>query len=159
MPAEIGIDEAAAAVHRLCTYLPTTDLLSLQARCDTALIWAIVLARLRAGNGQAQALAGAIADIRTAGVVGRFNLLLTDGEAIAATAAGDTLYWRHRPDGVVIASEPSDDDPGWHEVPDDSVVEASVRGVAVRPLAAHAHLGQPLRADQAPHPNGGSGRP
>ena len=111
MPAEIGIDEAAAAVHRLCTYLPTTDLLSLQARCDTALIWAIVLARLRAGNGQAQALAGAIADIRAAGGSGRFNLLLTDGEAIAATAAGDTLYWRHRPDGVVIASEPSDDDP------------------------------------------------
>jgi len=158
VPPEIGIDEATEAVRRLCALLPAADLLSLQARCDTALIWAMVLARLRAGDGQAQALAGAIADIKSAGAVGRFNLLLTDGATITATSAGDTLYWRHRPDGVVVASEPSDDDPDWHEVPDDSVVEASVRGVAVRPLAADAPLGHPLGADQTPYPNGGSGR-
>ena len=40
------------------------------------------------------ALAGVIADLSRNGITGRFNFLLTDGEAISATAAGDTLCYR-----------------------------------------------------------------
>ena len=56
---------------------------------------------------------------------------------IAATAAGDSLCYRHRPGAVIVASEPCDDDPGWHKVPDGSVVEATTgTGSPVRPIAA-----------------------
>jgi glutamine amidotransferase len=35
---------------------------------------------------------------------------------------------------VVVASEPGDDEPGWTEVPDNSVLTATVDAVEVRPL-------------------------
>ena len=135
--------EAAAAALRLAARLPAADLLGLQARCDTALLWAMVLARLRAGEPAAAALAGTVTDVWAAGGTGRFNLLLTDGRLIAATAAGDSLCFRHRPDGVTVASEPSDDEKGWQQVPDGSVVEATVADVEVRPLAERSAASRP----------------
>jgi gamma-glutamyl hercynylcysteine S-oxide hydrolase len=125
---------AADAVLRLAASLSRAELLGLAARCDSALIWALVLSRLRAGEGAADALAGTVGDIVSAGGTGRFNLLLTDGEVIAATAAGDSLWYCQRPGGVIVASEPSDDDPDWQEVPDASVIEATATGAAVKPL-------------------------
>ena len=130
-----GVAEAAAAVLKLAAGMPAADLLGLQARCDTALLWAMVLGRLRAGARPASALAGTIASIRAAGGTGRFNLLLTDGQMIAATAAGDSLHYRRRQRHVIVASEPFDDEPDWHEVSEGSVVEATTASVAVRPLA------------------------
>jgi gamma-glutamyl hercynylcysteine S-oxide hydrolase len=127
--------EAAAAVLKLAARLPAADLLGLQARCDTALIWAMVLGKLRAGERPALALAGTIACIRAAGGSGRFNLLLTDGEMIAATAAGDSLCYCCRQEQVIVASEPFDDEPDWQKVPDGSVVEATTTGVIVSRLA------------------------
>jgi gamma-glutamyl hercynylcysteine S-oxide hydrolase len=138
--------DAAAAVLRLAERLSAADLLQLQARCDTALLWAMVRAKLRAGQRPADALADTITDIWAAGGTGRFNLLLTDGTTIAATAAGDSLSYRHRRDAVIVASEPSDDDPGWQKVPDNSVVEAGRAGVTVRPI-------EPAMTP-AGHPNG-----
>lgn len=119
----------------LAAQLPAEELLGLEARCDSAVIWALVLRRLRAGAGPAAALAATVESLAAADVPGRFNLLLTDGETIAATAAGDTLCYRAGPDGVVVASEPGDDEPGWAEVPDGSVLEATTGTVQVRPLA------------------------
>jgi dimethylhistidine N-methyltransferase/ergothioneine biosynthesis protein EgtC len=127
---------ASEAVTRLAKQLTATELLSLQARCDTALIWAMVQRRLKTGERPGNALAGTLADIAAVGGTGRFNLLLTDGEVIAATAAGDSLYYRRRATGVIVASEPSDDDPDWHEVPQGSVLEATPTAVHVRPLLA-----------------------
>ncbi len=127
----------AAPVLRLAAKLPTADLLGLAARCDAALIWALVLARLRVAAGPAEALAGTLEDVAVAGAAGRFNLLLTDGTAIAATAAGDTLCYRRTRAGITVASEPSDDEPDWQEVPDRSVIEATTAGVQVRPLRTH----------------------
>ena len=150
--------EAAAAVLRLAARLPAADLLGLQARCDTALAWAIVLARLRNGEPAAAALAGTVTDVWAAGGTGRFNLLLTDGQLIAATAAGDSLCYRHRQDGVVVASEPSDDDEDWQQVPDGSVVEATTAGVEVRPLGPGSAGGwlprAPLSQARSANPNG-----
>ena len=75
--------------------------------------------------------------MRAAGLTGRFNFLLTDGQVIAATAAGDTLCYRRCPGpAVVVASEPDDDEPGWTEVPEGSVVTATPQQVSVTPLAA-----------------------
>ena len=143
-PTAPGADDASEAVTRLAGRLTATELLSLQARCDTALIWAMVQRRLKAGERPADALAGTLADIAAVGGTGRFNLLLTDGEVIAATAAGDSLYYLRKATGVIVASEPSDDDPGWHEVPQGSVLEATPAAVQIHPL-----LTVPQRAESA----------
>ena len=135
-PAKPGASagQAGQAVHELAARLPPADLLGLAARCDSALIWALVLARLRSGADLAAALSVTLGDLSAAGAAGRFNLLLTDGEAIAATAAGDSLCFRRQPAGVTVASEPCDDEDGWQDVPDGSVVDATPGQVTVRPL-------------------------
>jgi gamma-glutamyl hercynylcysteine S-oxide hydrolase len=133
-----GASDGGAAVRRLTAGLTAADLLGLAARCDSALIWALVLRKLRAGAGPAEALTAILADLRAAGAAGRFNLLLTDGAVIAATAAGDTLCYRRDAAGVTVASEPCDDEPGWQDVPDDSVLSATPDAVTVRPLTASA---------------------
>src|SRR5262249_56991836 len=94
---------------KLASRLGAGGMCQRQARCDTALLWAMVLERLRAGQLPAGALGGRVTDIWAAGGTGRFTLLLTDGKTIAATAAGDSLCYRHRADCVMVASEPSDD--------------------------------------------------
>ena len=78
--------------------------------------------------------AALLAAVRAAGAGGRFNFLLTDGQVITATAAGDTLCYRAAGGVVVVASEPGDDGPGWTEVPDGSVVTATPRQVSVAEL-------------------------
>jgi len=110
-------------------------LLNLEAMVDSAFLWALVLDRLRAGVAPEAALAGAIRAVEAAGGTGRFNFLLTDGESIAATAAGDTLWYLAADGAVTVASEPGDDQPGWIEVPDRHVLTAAPAGVTVRPLA------------------------
>jgi glutamine amidotransferase len=114
--------------------LPAADLLALEARCDSALAWALVSGRLRAGAGPADALAQAIGALAEHQVRGRFNFLLSNGEVIAATAAGDTLCYRLSGESVLVASEPGDHEPGWTQVSDQCVLTASPRGVQVRPL-------------------------
>jgi glutamine amidotransferase len=117
-------------------------LLSLEAMVDSAFLWALVLGRLRAGSPLGAALAGTIAAVSAAGGTGRFNFLLTDGYSIAATACGDTLWYRlagegtRAPASATVASEPFDDEPGWTEVPDQHLLVATTRGVSVQPLAA-----------------------
>jgi glutamine amidotransferase len=127
-----------ASCAGLAAALPAADLLALPARCDSALIWALVLARLRSGTDPARALAATVADVLAASPRARLNLLVTDGQVIAATAAGDSLCYRLRRGGVTVASEPSDDDPDWTPVPDGSVLTATAAGVSVEPLAAYA---------------------
>ncbi len=111
-------------------------LLSLEAMVDSAFLWALALERLRAGRSMAAALTETIAAIEAAGATGRFNFLLTDGQSIAATACGDTLWYRRSNGSVVVASEPGDDEPGWTEVPDRQVLTATPARVSVRPLTA-----------------------
>lgn len=57
---------------------------------------------------------------------------------IAATAAGDTLCYRLNGGGVLVASEPGDDEPGWIQVSDQCVLTATPSGVEVRPLPVPA---------------------
>ncbi|WP_369160591.1 ergothioneine biosynthesis protein EgtC [Streptomyces sp. R02] len=119
----------------LAATLPAADLLSLEARNDSAFVWALVLARLRAGDAMGQALADTVAEVAAAAPAARLNLLLTDGVTVTATAWGDTLWYLARPGGgTVVGSEPYDDDPHWQEVPDRTLVAASRTDVLLTPL-------------------------
>ncbi|MFG3051642.1 ergothioneine biosynthesis protein EgtC [Kitasatospora sp. NPDC048239] len=129
-----AVDGWPAKLDALAALLPPAELLALEARTDSALLWGLALHRLRAGAGLGEALAGAVADT-AAHTTGRLNLLLTDGRTLAATAWGDTLHHRTLPDGaVLVASEPFDDDPAWTAVPDRSLLLAGPDGITVRPL-------------------------
>jgi glutamine amidotransferase len=115
--------------------LPAEDLLSLEARNDSALVWALVLARLRGGDEEGQALADTVLEVAAAAPGSRLNLLLTNGDTITATAWGDALWYLARPGGgTVVASEPYDDDPHWQEVPDRTLLAASRTDVLLTPL-------------------------
>jgi gamma-glutamyl hercynylcysteine S-oxide hydrolase len=111
-------------------------LLSLEAMVDSAFLWQLVLEWLQAGATMDTALAAVITAIEAGGGTGRFNFLVTDGTSIAATAWGETLWYRRSGRSVVVASEPGDDQPGWTEVPDRHSLTATPSLVSVRPLAA-----------------------
>ncbi|MFJ6700189.1 ergothioneine biosynthesis protein EgtC [Streptomyces sp. NPDC091272] len=124
-----------ASLAGLAAALPAAELLALEARCDSALVWALVLHRLRAGDEPGQALADTVRDVARAAPGGRLNLLLTDGTTVIATAWGDTLWYLAGPDRrTVVASEPYDDDPLWVEVPDRTLLTATRTDVLLTPL-------------------------
>ncbi|MFE9642925.1 ergothioneine biosynthesis protein EgtC [Streptomyces sp. NPDC006365] len=136
--------------------LPPAELLSLEARCDSALVWALILNRLRAGDEEGQALAGTVLDIAAAAPGSRLNLLLTNGETIVATAWGDTLWYLTEPGRrTVVASEPYDDDPHWQEVPDRTLLAASRTDVLLTPLK---DVDEPMAERLASSPTLGSAR-
>jgi glutamine amidotransferase len=122
-------------VGELAGSLPPSRLLALEAQVDSALLWALVLERLAAGDAAGEALMHVVNAV-SAVAGGRFNFLLTDGTAIAATAAGDSLFWRIGTGGVVVASEPYDDGPDWQQVPDRSLLTATAGNVEVHPIPA-----------------------
>ncbi|MFC9585855.1 ergothioneine biosynthesis protein EgtC [Streptomyces yangpuensis] len=120
----------------LAAALPPEDLLQLAARTDSALVWALVRRRLRAGDDLGTALAEPVRELSSAAPGSRLNLLLTDGAAIAATAWGDSLWYLADPGGgrTVVASEPYDDDTRWCEVPDRTLLTATRTRVRLTPL-------------------------
>ncbi|MET9568743.1 ergothioneine biosynthesis protein EgtC [Streptomyces virginiae] len=125
-----------AAAAPLAAALPPEELLQLAARTDSALVWALVRRRLRAGDDLGTALAEPVRELSTAAPGSRLNLLLTDGAAIAATAWGDSLWYLADPAGrrTVVASEPYDDDTRWCEVPDRTLLTATPTRVRLTPL-------------------------
>jgi TIGR03442 family protein len=113
-----------ASVADLAADLPVTDLLTLDAPTDAALLWALVRHRLRAGADPADALAGVVTAVAAAAPGSRLNLLLTDGTGIWATAWDHALSVRTDPGRALVASEPIDSLPTWTEVPDRHLVVA-----------------------------------
>lgn len=122
------------SVATLAERLPVTDLLTLDAPVDAALLWALVRHRLRAGAAPADAAAATVADVATAAPGSRLNLLLVDADRVVATAAGHSLWVRRGDGSVLVGSEPLDDDPGWRPVPDGALLVADRSGVAVSAL-------------------------
>ena len=116
--------------------MPSSPFSDMEAMVDSAFLWALVVERLRAGDAPDVALAATIGSVQAAGGSGRFNFLLTDGRSITATTAGDTLWYQRAGGAVTVASEPSDDEPGWTQVPDRQVLTAVPSRVTVRPLSA-----------------------
>ncbi|MDP9101046.1 MAG: ergothioneine biosynthesis protein EgtC [Actinomycetota bacterium] len=86
--------------------------------CDSAVLAAYVL------NRGADTLGTTVVAVAADDPAARLNLLATDGTQILATAWGDTLSYLLTPDGIVVASEPHDDDPRWVDVPDRHLLDA-----------------------------------
>jgi gamma-glutamyl hercynylcysteine S-oxide hydrolase len=121
------------SIAQLTADLGDPELMAMEAVTDSALLWLVVHQRLADGERMAEALGNTVR-LAAATAGGRLNLLLTDGRSIAATTWGDTLCWRASADGVVVASEPYDDEPGWVNVPDRSLLVATPDGVDTTPL-------------------------
>ncbi|QCH22086.1 ergothioneine biosynthesis protein EgtC [Mycobacteroides salmoniphilum] len=64
----------------------------------------------------------------------RLNILAANGNELIATTWGDTLSILEAAHGVVVASEPYDDDPSWVDIPDRQVVRVRDGKVEVAPL-------------------------
>jgi glutamine amidotransferase len=106
--------------------LPATA--SAEPICDSTILADLIFARGLDALGEVVRQLGA--DDPNA----RLNILAANGSRLLATTWGDTLSVLRRDDGVVLASEPYDDDPNWEDVPDRHVVEVSADGVTLTAL-------------------------
>ncbi len=102
--------------------------LSTESTVDSALLAAHVFST---GAGR---LAETVVSVAKRDPAARLNLLLTDGTRILATTWGDTLSYLVDATGVVVASEPYDDDPRWVDVPDRHLLEVTGDGLTFASL-------------------------
>ena len=95
---------------------------------DSALLAALIFSR------GLEALGDTIVEVAAADPNARLNILAANGSQLRATTWGDTLSVLRRDDGVVLASEPYDDDPDWQEIPDRHLVVVEGSRVDLIPL-------------------------
>ncbi|GAA0471974.1 gamma-glutamyl-hercynylcysteine sulfoxide hydrolase [Actinoplanes capillaceus] len=122
-----------SAVAGLAGDLPVEDLLTMDAPTDSATLWALLRARLRAGEPAPKAVAALVADVAAAAPGSRLNLLLTDGTQLIATAHGHALSVHPGRGSVLIGSEPLDASPAWQPVPDGHLVVATASALEMTP--------------------------
>ena len=122
----------AVPVDAVAPLVGSAELARIGSTVDSAFLAALVAARL--DEGLPAALASVVREVADRAPQARLNLLATDGSRIAATAWGDTLWWAAAGDGVVVASEPSDDEGSWTEVPDRALLTVTPDGVAQEDL-------------------------
>ena len=108
------------------TVLPAD--LSAESVCDSAILAAAIFAR------GLDALGETVCQVGAADPDARLNVLAANGSRLLATVWGDTLSILRRDDGVVLASEPYDDEYDWEDVPDRHLVEVTADGVVLTPL-------------------------
>ena len=101
---------------------------SVESLCDSAWLAAVIFAR------GLDALGETIAEIGAADPAARLNVLAADGSRLLATTWHETLSVLRRDDGVVLASEPYDDDGAWEDVPDHHLVEVTSERVTFTAL-------------------------
>lgn len=95
---------------------------------DSALLAALIFER------GLDVLGDTVAEVGAADPNARLNILAANGSRMLATTWGDTLSVLRRDDGVVLASEPYDDDPAWQEIPDRHLVDVVGSNIALSPL-------------------------
>ncbi|WP_454792686.1 ergothioneine biosynthesis protein EgtC [Mycolicibacterium lutetiense] len=95
---------------------------------DSAVLAALIFAR------GLDALGDTVAEVGARDPNARLNILAANGSRMVATTWGDTLSVLRLPDGVVLASEPYDDDPRWSDIPDRHLVHVSDLRVELTPL-------------------------
>lgn len=109
----------------------------LEGTADSELVFALILDRLDAGAAPAAAVRQVVNELRP-GNEGGLNVLLSDGQLLVGTAVNNSLHTRRAEAGgktaFWIASEPVDDDPRWHRVPDGSLVEVKGGSLSIGPL-------------------------
>jgi glutamine amidotransferase len=118
---------------RKALLLEAADVPDARAGVDSALLFGLAVAHWQAGEPLEAGLASAARSALDHGG-GRLTMLASDGQALAALVCGEPLHLLEAPDGVVLASEPHDEDPGWREVPDGTVVRVDASGVTESPL-------------------------
>ncbi len=101
--------------------LPTSS--TAESTNDSALLAALIFER------GLEALGDTIAEVAAADPNARLNILAGNGSQLRATTWGDTLFVLRRDAGVILASEPFDDDPDWQELPDRQLVTVDESGV------------------------------
>jgi gamma-glutamyl hercynylcysteine S-oxide hydrolase len=99
-----------------------------ESMCDSAILAAHVFA-----DGPEQ-VGEFVADLGNRAPAARLNVLVTDGSRILATRWNDTLSVLHTDDGVLVASEPFDDNPEWVEVPEHHLVDVTSTGITITDL-------------------------
>jgi glutamine amidotransferase len=96
--------------------------------CDSAVLAAHVFAE------GPHRVAETVCSVAALDPAASLNLLLTDGARVTAVTWGDPLSYLVEPDGVVVASEPWDDDPRWVDVPDRHLLSVTPAGVTLTEL-------------------------
>jgi glutamine amidotransferase len=96
--------------------------------CDSALLAAHIFAE------GPKRVVETIRDVAAADPGASLNVLLTDGTRVLAVSWGDPMSYLVEADGVVVASEPYDDDERWVDVPDRHLLEATSTEVVVTGL-------------------------
>jgi glutamine amidotransferase len=114
--------------------LPVTDLLTMDAPTDSALLWRLVRHQLLAGQSLGGALSTVTANVLACAPASRLNLLITDGATLAATAVHHALSVRLGEGAVQVCSEPTDHSSGWEPVPDCHLLTATPFTVDVAPI-------------------------
>jgi glutamine amidotransferase len=104
------------------------SVLDAESTCDSAMLAAHVFA-----SGPAN-LVGTLRSVAATDPDAYLNVLMTDGAQILGITWGDELSYLVEPDGVVIASEPWDDDPRWVDIPDRHLIEVTPSGITVTDL-------------------------
>ncbi|OKH66660.1 amidohydrolase [Mycobacterium sp. SWH-M5] len=95
---------------------------------DSAVLAALIFAR------GLDALGDTVTEVGERDPNARLNILAANGSRLLATTWGDTLSMLRGPEGVVLASEPYDDDPDWSDIPDRHLVDVRESHVEVTPL-------------------------
>ncbi|MBU8824429.1 ergothioneine biosynthesis protein EgtC [Mycolicibacterium goodii] len=95
---------------------------------DSAVLAALIFAR------GLDALGDTVTEVGERDPNARLNILAANGCRLLATTWGDTLSMLRGPEGVVLASEPYDDDPDWSDIPDRHLVDVRESHVEVTPL-------------------------
>ncbi len=121
-----------------------------ESACDAALLATLLWQRLDRDVPPQRAVTELLYDVLELDPDACLNMLATDGSHIVATTWAETLCYRIEPGGVIVASEPHDDDGGWIRIPDGQIVVADAAGVEVHPvpLSPVTLAGVPVDADE-----------
>jgi glutamine amidotransferase len=100
---------------------------------DSALLFGLAVAAWEGGAPLPDGLAQAARLVLDHGG-GRLTMLASDGATVAGVVVGEPMHVLAGPTGTVVASEPHDDDPGWRELADATVVRVDADGPTETPL-------------------------
>jgi glutamine amidotransferase len=121
-----AIDRWPSSVAPLADAVPPIDLMTMDAPTDSAFLWVLVRQHLRQGCSAATALARVVGDVLALAPDSRLNLLLHDGQHIAATTVGHALWLHDGKGSVTISSEALDPgDRRWQPIPEHCLLETT----------------------------------
>jgi gamma-glutamyl hercynylcysteine S-oxide hydrolase len=101
-----------------------------ESMCDSALLAAHAFERGPEHIGKL------VAELGARDPAARLNVLLADGQRLLATRWNDTLSVLATDDGVLVASEASDDDPAWVDVAEHHLLDVTPAGITITDLGS-----------------------